>query len=306
MVAPPADAQAPMAQSGAHPIAAGTVGTAPAAWPDTGGQQALGGEHGVAASSRSAPALGQAPGTEEREPAVPSKQQAAGGRQTAVERKAEGSNSAPAAAGVHLAAHPENAGAAPDAAGLPLGRTSTGGSAVHAAGGGEAETFSSLDGGGLPGKGVWVHAGSRQAEAGYEAPALGWVGGRAELDAGQVHAVLVPGSASAAEALSSQVAGLNSYLAERHGGVGTVTVASPGNGAMGMDSGQGREAGHSGAGGQNEPSPAQREAGWTGARDAGRDAGMAQPAVVAADGAAPVAALRADGAAVGRHLSVVA
>jgi hypothetical protein len=38
----------------------------------------------------------------------------------------------------------------------------------------------------------WIHAGTRRAEAGYQDPALGWIGVRAEVNGGGVHATLLP------------------------------------------------------------------------------------------------------------------
>lgn len=74
---------------------------------------------------------------------------------------------------------------------------------------------------------TWLHAGAQHVEAGFEDPALGWVSVRAELGGGGVRAALVPGSDHAAAALNTHLAGLNAFLAERHAGVGAVTVAAP-------------------------------------------------------------------------------
>lgn len=62
----------------------------------------------------------------------------------------------------------------------------------------------------------WVHAGARHAEAGFEDPTLGWIGVRADQSGGGVHAIVVPPTAEAAQALGSQMAGLNAHLAESH------------------------------------------------------------------------------------------
>lgn len=105
------------------------------------------------------------------------------------------------------------------------------------------ESFALLDSQGALGKPAWVHAGSQQAEAGFEDPALGWVGIRAEAGGGRVHAEVVSGSADAAQALSGQMAGLNAYLTEHHTPVETVTLTTPENGWTG--SGNGRDAGQS-------------------------------------------------------------
>ncbi|MGB8259822.1 MAG: hypothetical protein WCE75_05710, partial [Terracidiphilus sp.] len=113
-----------------------------------------------------------------------------------------------------------------------------------------AETFAELDAGPLPGRPAWLHAGARQAEAGFEDPSLGWVGVRADLSGGAVHASLVPGSAEAMQALGSHMDGLHRYLAEEHTGVASLTMASPDTGMQG--SGQGGQ--HAAAGGQ-QPDP---------------------------------------------------
>lgn len=71
----------------------------------------------------------------------------------------------------------------------------------------------------------WIHASAHSAEAGYQDPSLGWVGVRAEVSGGDIHAALVPGSADAAAVLSTHLAGLNSYLAEQNTAGATVTLA---------------------------------------------------------------------------------
>jgi hypothetical protein len=91
------------------------------------------------------------------------------------------------------------------------------------------ETFAALDAGTTVGAPSWVHAGGRQAEAGFEDPALGWVGVRADLSGGSVHAAVVAGSTEAAEALSGHLAGLSTYLSENQTPVATLTMAAPGN-----------------------------------------------------------------------------
>ena len=101
------------------------------------------------------------------------------------------------------------------------------------------ETFAALDSGVGAGTAVgtpaWIHAGGQRVEAGFEDPALGWVGVRADLNGGSVHAAVVPGSSEAAQALSGHLAGLNTYLAEQHSPVATLTMAAPGG--SGLESG---------------------------------------------------------------------
>jgi hypothetical protein len=144
------------------------------------------------------------------------------------------------------AAHPathtvlvQQAGAGAEASGLarvPSGTEGTanamtahaGVTAGIAAGTVTREPFAAMDAGTEVGTPGWIHAGGRTAEAGFQDPALGWVGVRADLSGSNVHAELMPGSAEAAQALSGHLAGLNSYLAEQHTPVATLTLAAPG------------------------------------------------------------------------------
>jgi hypothetical protein len=131
----------------------------------------------------------------------------------------------------------------PDGAGLSRDPSSVSGanrnfdgnggtSSSTSAGSGGQETFAALDAGGAPTGQTWVHAGAQHAEAGYQDPTLGWIGVRADAGSGGVHASLVPGTADAAQALGGHLDGLNSYLAEHHPSVETVTMSAPsGNGA---------------------------------------------------------------------------
>jgi hypothetical protein len=121
------------------------------------------------------------------------------------------------------------------------------------------ETFAALDVGTSVGTPSWIHAGGHQAEAGFEDPALGWVGVRADLSGGSVHAALVPGSTEAAQALSGHLAGLNAYLAEQHAPVATLTMAAPGTSAAdtGVDQNMQQNAGRHG---EQSPASAQTEA----------------------------------------------
>jgi hypothetical protein len=101
------------------------------------------------------------------------------------------------------------------------------------------EAFATLDAAGAPQATTWIHAGTQRAEAGYQDPALGWVGIRADLSGGGVHAQLLPGSADAAQVLGSHLAGLNAYLAEHHTPVETLTLAAPESGWLGLGGGRG-------------------------------------------------------------------
>ena len=88
------------------------------------------------------------------------------------------------------------------------------------------ETFAELDLETAAGAPRWIHAAGRQIEAGFEDPALGWVGVKADLSGGSVHAVLMPGTAEAAQVLGAQMAGLSAHLAEQHTQVSTLTLAT--------------------------------------------------------------------------------
>ena len=100
------------------------------------------------------------------------------------------------------------------------------------------DTFSALDAGTSPGTPAWTHAGSQYAEAGFRDPALGWVSVRADLNAGGIHATLVPGSAEAAQALNGHLAGLSTHLVEQQFPVASLTMASPSE--SGMENGMGQ------------------------------------------------------------------
>jgi hypothetical protein len=138
-----------------------------------------------------------------------------------------------------------------------LGRADGDGTANPTNQGGH-ETFSALDAGSSAGAPAWVHAGAHQVEAGFQDPALGWVGVRADGSGAGVHAALLPGSADAAETLGGHLAGLNAYLTEHHMQVEPVTVAVPENHSpgTGMDSSAGQnmqQGAGQGAGQETEP-----------------------------------------------------
>jgi hypothetical protein len=105
-------------------------------------------------------------------------------------------------------------------------------------------TFAALDSGSAFGAGTsvgtpgWIHASGQRAEAGFEDPVLGWVGVRADVVSGTVHAAILPGSAEAATELSTHLTGLGSYLSEQHAMVSAVTVAAPAQ--QGIESGAGQ------------------------------------------------------------------
>ena len=111
--------------------------------------------------------------------------------------------------------------------GLALSATAAGSSSLGTPA--PQEPFAALDAGTTVGAPNWIHAGGRQAEAGFEDPALGWIGVRADLSGGGVHAALVPGSTEAAQALSGHLEGLSAYLSENRMPVATLTMFAPGN-----------------------------------------------------------------------------
>lgn len=98
------------------------------------------------------------------------------------------------------------------------------------------ETFAALDGDVAPGATLWTHASTRQAEAGFEDPALGWIGVRAERDGIGVHGSVVPGSDAAARELGTHLEGLSAYMAENRTPLESLAMAAP----------EGRGAGHGG------------------------------------------------------------
>jgi len=114
------------------------------------------------------------------------------------------------------------------------------GAITAGAGNGAHETFAALDSATGVGAPSWVHAGGRQAEAGFQDPALGWVGVRADVSAGGVHASLMAGSAEAAQVLSAHLPGLGAYLNDRQAPVSQLSVATSGTG--GQDAGSGQSA----------------------------------------------------------------
>jgi hypothetical protein len=89
------------------------------------------------------------------------------------------------------------------------------------------EAFAAMDAEVAPGTPTWLHAGARQAEAGFEDPALGWVGVRADMGGGGLHATLVPGSDAAAQELGLHMDGLNAYMAEQHTPIESLAMAAP-------------------------------------------------------------------------------
>jgi hypothetical protein len=101
------------------------------------------------------------------------------------------------------------------------------------------ETFAALDAETGGATTSWTHSGTHSAEAGFEDPAFGWVGVRADLGPGGIHAMVVPGSAEAAQALSGQMAGLHHHLSQHRTPVESLTLASPTYGEANYNANQG-------------------------------------------------------------------
>jgi hypothetical protein len=121
------------------------------------------------------------------------------------------------------------------------------------------DTFSALDAGTSPGTPAWTHAGSQHAEAGFRDPALGWVSVRADLNAGGIHATLVPSSAEAAQALNGHLAGLSTHLVEQQAPVASLTMASPSD--NGVENGMGQRMQQGGEGNPQGNAPEEAQAG---------------------------------------------
>jgi hypothetical protein len=166
------------------------------------------------------------------------------------------------------------------------------------------EAFATLDAEGATARPTWIHAGAQRAEAGFQDPALGWVGVRAQTSGGGVHAELVPGSADAAQALSGHMAGLNAFLAEHHTQVDTVTLSAPESGGTGLGSdrstGEGMQQGAGDQAGQQRSQGVESgfQPGPSGGPSAGTSQSPTRPAGL--DGSIQTAEL------VGGHISVMA
>ena len=107
---------------------------------------------------------------------------------------------------------------------------------------------------------TWTHAGANTAEGGFQDSELGWVSVRAQRDSTGVHAVVMPASENASEALGGHLTELASYLVEHHTRVETVTVAHPQTSEIALDTTHtkeqtiGQESGqHRGSQQQTEP-----------------------------------------------------
>lgn len=164
----------------------------------------------------------------------------------------------------HLAAEPGDATAIvrDPAGGRELMNPASGG--ATAAEPALRETFAALDAEVAPGAPTWTHASSRQAEAGFHDPALGWIGVRADRTGDGIHAALVPGSAEAALELGSHLDGLNAYLTAQHTPVESLGMAA-------AETGTAKHGGEQ-ASGQGMGQGNQQEAGQGPGQDAGQNA----------------------------------
>jgi hypothetical protein len=89
------------------------------------------------------------------------------------------------------------------------------------------DAFTALDAANGPSKPAWVPTTSGRAEGGFHDPTLGWVGVRAQLNPDGLHAVVVPASAAAEQALDGHIAGLETHLTAQHIPVQSLSVAPP-------------------------------------------------------------------------------
>lgn len=139
------------------------------------------------------------------------------------------------------------------------------------------EPFAAMDSGSGTAAPTWVHAGARQAEAGFQDSSLGWVGVRAQADGNVIHATVVPGSAEAAQSLAGHLAGLNTYLADHHTPVETLTLDSPESrwAGQGMEQGTGQQAGQGAGQGDSRGQEAGYSSVATGSTESSLDAGPA-------------------------------
>lgn len=209
-----------------------------------------------------------------------------------------------AAVSPHLAAvaHAEG-NSLPAAAAAPLATPSTA-DHTHAAAPAAAspsETFAALDRGSSVGAPTWTQATGQHAEAGFHDPALGWVGVRADLSAGGVHATLVPSSTDAAQVLGSHVAGLTTHLSEQHSSVSSLSLSSPGTDSAGGGMGQAMQQGGGGHAQQGNFSQAQSAS----SQPAASRASSASTVSAAATGNALSALTSANGVS-GTRISVLA
>jgi hypothetical protein len=86
-------------------------------------------------------------------------------------------------------------------------------------------TFAALDAAAPSPSSLFTHAGARHAEAGYLDPSLGWVGIRADVSGGALHAAIVPASSQAADILGAHLPALHAYVSQQHGQESTIDMS---------------------------------------------------------------------------------
>ncbi len=160
------------------------------------------------------------------------------------------------------------------------------------------ETFAELDGGTAVGTPAWVHSGGHQAEAGFQDPALGWVGVRADLSGGSVHAALVPSSAEAGQVLGAHMAGLSAYLSEQRAPVASLSLVGADGSGPGSGQPMQQGAGQSAGGGEAFESHSRSQSSLPAAPS--REAGRSTNEGGGSEESSPARGSR------GRHISVVA
>ena len=122
------------------------------------------------------------------------------------------------------------------------------------------DVFASIDSGTGIGASTWVHAGAERAEAGFEDPALGWVGVRASVSGTGIHAAVVPETTAAAQAIGAHMSGIGAYLSQQHVPVSTLTMAEPAQSGLESSMDGGRQQNASQNDGQgNSAAPQSRE-----------------------------------------------
>jgi hypothetical protein len=184
--------------------------------------------------------------------------------------------------------------------GIGIDTRSSGAPASAASGGGNP--FTALDAGSGPGSPTtWIHAGAQRAEAGFNDPQLGWVGVRADLTGGSVHAAVLSGSAEATQALGGHLAGLSAHLAEHHIPVDSVSIArqDAGTGGGGFQQGSAQQQGQGTGGGSGGQSTA-------GEPGAPRGAPLSAALASSYAGSSPAPVYPSGYTAAGRHISVMA
>jgi trimeric autotransporter adhesin len=97
-------------------------------------------------------------------------------------------------------------------------------------------TFAALDAAAASSATLFTHAGTRHAEAGYLDPTLGWVGVRAEVSGGALHAAIVPASSQAADILGAHLPALHTYVSQQHGLESTIDMSWQNNANSGSGS----------------------------------------------------------------------